>query len=169
MQYPLKPLMDTIGLVLFFRSLLTKPPCIRARQQFARMFSIDKRYRKRSGSFDARPITFAPGYLTETMGPRPEGGKSNGGKTAGKPIKSRLPYKCRAQSPVKITRSLIRSRGKTRVARNKRFLFVQKEFTCEGRCFFFRDLLNLQLFLFSNRLINQLINLAVIPKLFTLI
>lgn len=45
----------------FSRDLLTKPPRARMRSQFARMFNVDKRYRERSGSFDVRPITFAPG------------------------------------------------------------------------------------------------------------
>lgn len=57
---------------------------------------------------------------------------------------SRLPYKCRAQSPVKITRSLISSRERRRKrirewSEIKRFL-VQKSIQCEETIFCFRIL-----------------------------
>jgi len=65
MRIPMRPQIRSrlwmLWLFFLFFSQPAKPSRARVRSQFARMFSVDKRYRERSGSFDARPITFAPG------------------------------------------------------------------------------------------------------------
>lgn len=81
-----------------------------------------------------------PRALNGDNGATSKAGNQMAGKRRGA-IESRLPYKCRAQLPVKITRSLISSKSKSRAVRNKRFPFAQKGLTYVETIFFFRDLL----------------------------
>lgn len=135
----------------FSRSLPTKSPCIRVNNLLACSASISA-----IGSVPAHSMRDQLLLLRALNGDNRATSKAENqmaGKRRGA-IESRLPYKCRAQSLVKITRSLISSRGKSksRMARNKSFPFAQKGLTY-GDNFFFRDLA-LAPSLFLNGLIN---------------
>lgn len=123
-------LLRILSSVMFFLFSFFLAACRRNRRVFARVSnslacSASISAIESVPAHSMRDQLLLPRALNGDNGATSKVGNQMAGKRRGA-IESRLPYKCRAQLPVKITRSLISSRGKSksRAVRNKSFPFA---------------------------------------------